>query len=122
MLTPDELNEVDPEIRKLILDRTKYSMNDSNGLRFYSPNCDAILQSWMNHSNNPNTTGTKTLRDIKKGEELTENYNTLGEGEIHPISLKHFGFLQNQPLTNTSSSYSNVRNKNGKTRRVNHRK
>jgi len=93
MLRPDELNQIQPDIRKLILDRTAYSKKDSDGFLFYSPNCDAILQAWMNHSDTPNTTGTETLRPIKKGEELTEDYRTLAEGAIHPVSLKHFGFL-----------------------------
>jgi len=92
-LSRDELDMIHPEIRKLILDRTTYSISHSTEFPFYSPNCDAVLQAWMNHSDKPNTTGTETLRHIKKGEELTENYNTLANGAIHPVSFKHFRFL-----------------------------
>lgn len=94
ILSPDELDSIHPEIRKLILDRTTYSTSHSTGFPFYSPNCAAVFQAWMNHSDKPNTTGTVTLRAIKKGEELTEDYRTLvNEGDIHPISSQHFGFL-----------------------------
>lgn len=92
-LTPDELDDIYPEVRALVLDRVAYSKENSKELLFYSPNCDAILQAWMNHSYKPNTTGTVTLRNIKKGEELTENYHSLAEDGLHPISLKHFHFL-----------------------------
>jgi hypothetical protein len=93
VLTPEELNDIYPEIRALILDRVAYTKENTTEFAFYSPNCDAILQAWMNHSFKPNTTGTVTLRNIKKGEELTENYESLADHQLHPISLKHFNFL-----------------------------
>lgn len=46
------------------------------GQEFLHPNCDAHLILYMNHSDEPNY-DPKTdmaLRDIKKGEEITENY------------------------------------------------
>ena len=93
ILTEQELEKVHPEVRKLILDRTIFSA-ESPYLSFLSPNADAILQSWMNHSDAPNTTGQYTTRHIKKGEELTENFIRLAEGPIHPISSTHFKFLK----------------------------
>jgi hypothetical protein len=102
-LTPDELDDVYPEVRSLILDRVAYNKESSNELIFYSPNCDAILQCWMNHSHKPNTTGMVTLRNIKKGEELTENYYSIAEGELHPVSLKHFHFLHKHTRKNRPS-------------------
>jgi SET domain-containing protein len=101
-LTPDELNDIVPEIRLLLLDRVVYDKNNITEFTFHSPNSDANLQSWMNHSYKPNTTGTHTLRNIKKGEELTENYHTLVEG-IHPVSLKQFHFLHRRTRKNTRS-------------------
>jgi SET domain-containing protein len=92
-ITPEELHSIYPEVRALILDRVAYRKENHRELTFYSPNCDALLQSWMNHSYKPNTTGTVTLRNIKKGEELTENYRSLAENRLHPVSLKHFHFL-----------------------------
>jgi hypothetical protein len=91
-INADEFKGVLPEIRKLILDRTLFD-KDNFQLEFYSPNSDAILQSFMNHSENPNTDGKKTLRDIKKGEELTENFRTLITNGFHHLSrghMKHF--------------------------------
>jgi hypothetical protein len=92
-LSPDEMNKVYPEIRRLILDRTAFNTSHEV-LEFYSPNCDAKLQSWMNHSDTPNTTGTHTLRKIKKGEELTESFRVVAEGPLHPVSKNHFKFLK----------------------------
>lgn len=63
-----------PEIRKLILERYPKAEQE---LHIYAhPNDDARLISFMNHSDNPNydnETDT-TLREIKKGEEVTEHY------------------------------------------------
>jgi SET domain-containing protein len=91
-LTDEELQKVYPEIRKLILDRMVFLKEDKK-LEFFSPNSDAVLQCWMNHSTSPNTTGTRTLRNIKKGEELTEDFKAIAGGPIHPVSASHFKFL-----------------------------
>ena len=91
-LTDEELQKVYPEIRKLILDRMVFLKEDKK-LEFFSPNSDAVLQCWMNHSKSPNTTGTKTLRDIKKGEELTEDIKAIAGGPLHSVSTSHFKFL-----------------------------
>ena len=63
-----------PEIRKLILER--YPLAEKELHIYAHPNDDARLISFMNHSDNPNydnETDT-TLREIKKGEEVTEDY------------------------------------------------
>jgi SET domain-containing protein len=87
-LTPQEMNQLHPTIRKIILDRTHFTEEDTL-LQFYSPNHTASLQSWMNHSDTPNTTGTHVIRNIKAGEELTENYNTLAPGNPHYMTKEH---------------------------------
>jgi hypothetical protein len=87
-LTDEEFKEVLPEIRKLILDRTLFDKNMPQ-IEFYSPNSDVILQAFMNHSATPNTDGRKTLRNVKKGEELTENFRSLTTNGFHPLSREH---------------------------------
>lgn len=84
--TDSQFRDMHPEIQKLILDRTIF---EPNCVEFLSPNSDAILRSFMNHSADPNTDGVYTLRDIKKGEELTENFFALVPN-MHPVSRKHF--------------------------------
>jgi len=91
-LSEEEFKGVLPEIRKLVLDRTLFD-KEMPQIEFYSPNSDVILQSFMNHSDTPNTDGNKALRDIKKGEELTENFRSLTTSGFHHLSrnhMKHF--------------------------------
>ena len=83
----EDLNNALPEIRNLILDQMLFEQ--ARPITFYSPNTNACLQSFLNHSNTPNTDGFKAIQDIKKGEELTENYNTVTQGELHSVSKKH---------------------------------
>lgn len=52
-----------------------------------NPNAEVILQSFMNHSTDPNTNGRITIRDIKKGEELTEDYSPYKHG--HKLTVEH---------------------------------
>jgi len=74
---------IEKPIRDLILDRTIfYEWN--NLLYFRHPNSITILQCLMNHSNNPNSDGIKTLKDIKCGEEITESY--LGGPKLHKLT------------------------------------
>ena len=56
-----------PEIKSLILDRNLFQ-NWHEILYFYSPNCEQNLQSFCNHSPNPNSFAMTALRDIKSGE------------------------------------------------------
>lgn len=90
----NEFDKIDPEIRKLILDRTMFR-DWQTDFRFYSPNHEQTLQSFMNHSDTPNTDGFYTLVDVKKGEELTEDYRTLvGKDEPNEISKGHHKYLK----------------------------
>ena len=78
-----------PEIQNLILDRTLFY--DSPTLIFYSPNAEVCLQSFMNHSDTPNSDGFVALQDIKQGEEITEDYRRVKEP--HLLSKKHYRSL-----------------------------
>lgn len=70
------LKKLWPEQRELILQRWASVIN---GSLFTSPNDDACLILFMNHDNNPNyDIHTDTaLRDIKKGDELLEDYRVM---------------------------------------------
>ncbi len=88
-----DFEQILPEIQALILDRTMFDTNEL--LRFYSPNFEATLQSFMNHSETPNTRDGMTISKVKKGEELTENFrDLLGFGEANPLSRKHYDFIK----------------------------
>lgn len=87
---PEELTELHPEIKKIVLDRVLFRKDGNNNMRH--PNLDANLQAFMNHAEEANTDGSVTLKEIKKGEELTENYKEITayytEG-MHPLTLEH---------------------------------
>lgn len=85
-----EFYAVLPEIQALILDR--FSFQQGSLLRFVSPNYDQNLQSFMNHSDEPNVAELVALRDIKKGEEITENFRDLFITP-HKLTKKHYHFL-----------------------------
>lgn len=70
------LEKVYPELYRMILDRWP---NVINGMAFLSPNFDARLLSFMNHSDTPNydpVTDT-ALTDIKCGDELFDDYRVM---------------------------------------------
>lgn len=80
-VTFGNLNKLPAEIRQLILDRWSLVVI---GQPFLSPNHDAIMICFMNHSDSPNYdphTDTAT-RDIKKGDEILENYRIAKGWEI----------------------------------------
>lgn len=87
MVSPDEFNQIHPAIQKLILDRTVFG----DMIFFHSPNSDAVLRSFMNHSSDPNSDGVIALRDIREGEEVTEDFTTLVVP--HDITRKHMPFV-----------------------------
>jgi len=92
-LTEEEMNSVVPEVRKLILDRSCFQEGQKN-LYFVCPNMEICLTSFMNHAVDANSDGKFALRDIKKGEEITENYSTLFNGKNpHPLIREHYSFL-----------------------------
>lgn len=91
---PKEEFQLLPEsIRNTILDRMIFYDFQEN-LIFRHPNSIVQLQCFMNHSENPNSDGLRTLRDIKAGEEITENFKKLSGYTISDITLKRMPFLK----------------------------
>ena len=71
-----KFDNVHPEIKQIILDRWPGVVN---GAHFMSPNYDARLSSFLNHSDIPNydiLTDT-ALMPISKGQEVTEDYRKM---------------------------------------------
>lgn len=71
----DQLDKLRPEIYDLLMDRWRVLIKEGNP--FQSPNDDANMVSFMNNSKDANYRHDVALRDIKKGEEVTENYKDL---------------------------------------------
>ncbi len=71
-LTKYEFETVRPEIRTIIFQRWSAA---HRGEAFQSPNADARLISFMNHSDTPNYNkfSDRASEDISKGEEITES-------------------------------------------------
>jgi len=88
-LTEEEFNLLLPEVQHEILEHVV--LVEDEPLSFYSPNRICDFRAWMNHADEPNTDGIRALQDIKKGEEITEDFRTMGP--IHPMSRKHMSFL-----------------------------
>ena len=76
-ITLDTLEGLIPEIKELIDQRWPLAVD---GDSFQSPNNDARLISFMNHSKSPNYSkyNDTAFMDIKEGTEITEYYG-LGE-------------------------------------------
>lgn len=91
-MSEKDFAQVLPEIKALILDRILYDASVGSSLKFVSPNHDQCLQSFMNHSDDPNTDGLTALRDIKSGEEVTEDFHSLFD-EPHHLTREHHNFL-----------------------------
>ena len=70
------LNKLFPEVKELVLQRWASVVN---GSIFQSPNDDAGLLFFMNHSDNPNydIMSDTALCDIVKGEEVCEDYRVM---------------------------------------------
>lgn len=82
-LTYADLSKFDktyPEIKELIISRYPCVVNNC---QFLSPNYDAKMISFVNHSDNENYDETKdiALKDIAKGEEIFENYRRMPNAE-----------------------------------------
>lgn len=77
-LPHEMLKSVLPEIQEIVLER--YPLVEY-GCNFTLP--DARMLAYMNHSDDPNynSEDDTVLRDIKKGEEITENYRTIEHHE-----------------------------------------
>lgn len=84
--------KVHPEIQNLVLDRLFIS-EGIDPFIFQSPNRDCIIQSFMNHSDEANSDGEFALRDIKAGEEVTENFRTAPYVPLGELSKNHYSFL-----------------------------
>ena len=74
------LSKLLPEIKALVLDRWASAVN---GSIFQSPNDDAGLLFFINHSDNPNydVVSDTALRDIECGEELLEDYRLMDNAD-----------------------------------------
>ncbi len=83
----EDINKLIPEVKEIVLQRTTFEVGKP--LTIISPNREQYLQAYMNHSNSANSDGIKALRDIKKGEEVTEDYRTLSV-DMHPISKNFY--------------------------------
>lgn len=73
-LSHANLKKLDKEVRDLLLERFP---NIINGSRFVYPT--ERLLAFMNHDKNPNydPASDEVMRDIKKGEEITEDYTQI---------------------------------------------
>ena len=81
------LSKLLPEIKELVLDRWASAVN---GSLFCSPNDDAHLLMFCNHSFEPNydVVLDTALKDIKKGDEILENYCAMDNAEKAHLWLK----------------------------------
>lgn len=81
-----------PEVKQLLLERwpgIAGGFTMLNGTMFAYP--DTLLQAYMNHSDDPNYDPylDLTLKDIKAGEEILEDYKLIdGWQEAHPWLVK----------------------------------
>ena len=75
-IPPGSMSKLFPEVKELILSQWASIIN---GSRFLSPNDSCWMGLYINHDDNPNYQADvdKSLRDIKKGEEITENYRLM---------------------------------------------
>lgn len=75
-LSQQDLNKLFPEVRQLVLDRWP---SIANGSIFQSPNDDAKLLCFINHSAMPNYDVARdiALRDISVGEEIVQDYRYM---------------------------------------------
>src|SRR3990167_311244 len=85
----DMFDQIDQAVRELILTLHLFS---ETSVFFYSPNDIVMLMAFMNHANPPNTDENAALRDIAKGEEITENYEINGGFGLSHFSRSHFPF------------------------------
>ena len=95
-LSLEDFRKIDGDIQKLILDRTIFHKEfHEQYVSFTSPNRHVILQTFMNHSNTPNSEGKFALQNIAQGEEVTEDFTKLAV-PMHPLNKKHFSFLKDE--------------------------
>lgn len=90
-LPVEDFKKLEPAIQNIILDRNMFRKDQEN-LYFYSPNMECCLTSFMNHNDDANSDGQFALRDIKEGEEITEDYKKLEGG--HELIINHYPWLK----------------------------
>jgi SET domain-containing protein len=84
-LAYSQFGKLFPEVREILLERNPLI---TQGTLFFYP--DARMVAYMNHSDTPNasTQMDTALTDIKKGEELTEDYRKIeGYTQVFPWIL-----------------------------------
>ena len=86
-LTEQAFAQLAPEVQALIQQQTIFQKGEL--LKFDSPNCHQIVEVFMNHSTEPNSDGTVTLREVMKGEELTKDYDVFINSN-HPKTKEIF--------------------------------
>ena len=82
-LSEAEFAELVPQVRDLIRSYTLFRKDYP--LLFINPNRLVLMQTFMNHADDANSDGITALRDIRAGEEVTENYMTL-VGDPHDLT------------------------------------
>lgn len=88
-LTEDAFRALPPYMQSEILDRTVFI--EGEPLSFLDPNSEVDYRAFMNHSDTPNTDGIYAIRDINAGEEVTEDYRTMGAP--HQLTREHMPFI-----------------------------
>ncbi len=88
-LDESEFRALPTHVQRSVLDKTVFI--EGERFSFLDPHSATDFRSYMNHSDTPNTDGIHALRFIKEGEELTEDYRTMGP--VHPLSKLHMMFL-----------------------------
>lgn len=90
------LSKLLPEIKELILQRWA---SVANGSIFQSPNDDAGLLFFCNHSSNPNydVVSDTALKNIKKGEEVLEDYRAMQNWKLAYPDLEKWENIKQKP-------------------------
>ena len=90
-LVEEDMKELHYAILELVLDRTLFAKG-TDVFIFKSPNADACLHSFVNHSEDSNSAGMVALQDIKADEEITQNVFKIA-GRLHSLVLARHRYL-----------------------------
>lgn len=96
--TRDDFNKLAPHVQKIILDRSLFDAHNTI-VAFIHPDYEALLTTFMNHADDPNSDSEVALKDIKDGEEITFDYHQSRlnkfevSNEFDELTLKHMPFL-----------------------------
>ena len=99
------LSKLFPEVRELVLQKWASVVN---GSIFCSPNDDQHLLMFINHSCTPNydVVSDTALRDIKKNEELFENYTVMDHWDmVRPLKDNPWLDCKNNGIIKRKSWY-----------------